>query len=196
MKSCIDMKSIMKNQILPVSVRIYFILAGCLVLSNCHRGDTMNDESLLAKYNEMANPSIKQSNSEDIDCYLDFSCGMGEGMKATSDINKKLIDFLGGRKVSYYKIGASDYPPNMDINTPEANLLNLDNFKEPGSKLKVAIDKIAGNKNKVSIFITDFERVEDVNKVGTFAGAPSPHPIDVNAWLKIILEHGYKLEIK
>ena len=176
------MKSKRKNPFLPIGLRITFLICAGFLFNYCHHGDIPVDESLLTKYNEMANPQTSAKSSEDIDCYLDYSCGMGEGMKETSSINQKLIDFLGGRKVIYFKVGASDNPPVIDLTTPEASFLNLDNYKEPGSKLKVAVDKITQNKNKVSIFITDFERVEDINKVATFAGAPEPHPIDVLAW--------------
>ena len=41
---------------------------------------------------------------------------------------------------------------------------------------------MTAQKNKVSLFITDFERVEDVSLKQQLPGAPAPHPIDASAW--------------
>jgi len=180
-------------------IRFIFLLTTVLFFSSCHKNEIVVDEPLLTKYNSIANPIAIVNASEDIDCYVDYSWGMGEGMKATAQFNAKLKDFLGGRKVSYYKVGASEIPPTIDINSAEANFLDPNNFKEPGSKLKIAIDKITSNKSKVSIFITDFERVEDVSLKQNLVGAPNPHPIEASAWaqnnFKDWLKEGNQIDI-
>lgn len=160
------------------------LIASATCFSSCGLwGNESNvDETLLAKYQQYAHPAVNAQLNDNIDCFVDYSCGMEEGMKATAAVNDKLKNFLGGKKVTYYKVGASDDPPAIDVNAVEGNFLNVDNFKQPGSKLKVAVDRITANKNKTGIFITDFERVEDAAIVQNLVGAPSPHPIDDKAW--------------
>jgi hypothetical protein len=137
---------------------------------------------LLTRYNDAASPPETTAPSNDIDCYLDYSGGMGEGMRATAEINANLKNFLGGRNVTYYKVGAPEDPPQININSPQANFNDLNNFKDPISKLKVALDRMTAQKNKVSLFITDFERIEDGSLRQKLPGAPAPHPIDASAW--------------
>lgn len=166
------------------------VCLGCLTIllsTDCsifhHREDLVVDEALLTRYSELARPVANSAaTSTDIDCFLDYSLGMGEGMRATASINASLKNFLGGRTVTYYKVGVADDPPQIDINSPAANLIDLNNYKEPASKLKVAVDRMTAHKNKVSLFITDFERVEDVSLKQNLPGAPGPHPIDASAW--------------
>jgi hypothetical protein len=161
---------------------IVFFYALCLAACSGSETELVIDESVLSAYQALANPKPAENPIEDIDCYLDYSYGMGEGMKATESLNSRLRNFLIGKKVSYYMVGASDVPPAIDINSKEANFLEMNNFTEPGSKLKAAIDKIILNVNKSSVFITDFERVDDVNLKQHLNNAPKPHPIDASAW--------------
>ena len=142
----------------------------------------MVDESLLTRYNDMANPTGTAGASNDIDVYLDYSAGMGEGMRATAEINSSLRNFLGGRSTKYYSVGASDHPPQIEITSAASNLVDLNNYKERVSKLKVAVDQMTAQKSKVSVFITDFERVENASLKQILPGAPAPHPIDASAW--------------
>jgi hypothetical protein len=169
---------------LPMNaIRCLFSIALLLLFLGCHRSPSLVvDESLLTRYNDAASPPGTTAPSNDIDCYLDYSAGMGEGMRATAEINANLKNFLGGRNVTYYKVGAPADPPQIDINSPAANFNNLNNFTDPISKLKVALDRMTAQKNKVSIFITDFERIEDGSLRQKLSGAPAPHPIDASAW--------------
>ncbi len=162
--------------------KITLSLLAIVTMSSCGEDEIVIDESLLTKYYSIAQPSVDIKPLQEIDCYIDYSFGMGEGMKATTVFNNKLKDFLVGRKVNYYSVGASEDPPQIDLASAKSNFSDLNNFKEPGSKLKVAIDKITANKNKVSIFITDFERVENVSLQQDLNGAPASHPIDASAW--------------
>ena len=155
-----------------------------LFLFGCHgSGPSLAvDESLLTRYNDAASPPATPPPSNDIECYLDYSGGMGEGMRATAEINANLKNFLGGRSVTYYKVGAPEKPAQIDINSAAANFNDLNNYRDPISKLKVALDRMTAQKNKVSLFITDFERIEDGSLKQKLPGAPAPHPIDASAW--------------
>lgn len=72
------------------SIRTILLLLTVSFLFSCNNKDVVVDESLLTKYNSIAHPTVIANAVEDIDCYLDYSFGMGEGMKATSAINDKL----------------------------------------------------------------------------------------------------------
>lgn len=157
--------------------------SGLLFLAlGCGSDSVQVTPELITAYENLARPVSRDSVSASIDCYLDFSTGMGEGMRATAEINDRLKNFLAGRKVACYKVGASDDPPAIRLGTPEANFVDLRNFTEPASKLKVAVDRMTAYKNGVSFFISDFERVEDVSLRQNLPGAPAPHPIDASAW--------------
>ena len=134
-----------------------------------------------------------------IDAYIDYSAGMEAGMRATADVLDRLENFLGGRRVSYYRVGAADAPTPIDINSPAANFLNLANFTDRGSKLGAPLDRIRMNLNRTSIFVTDFERVEDPALRQMMPGAPAPHPIDASAWgqrtFRKWLENGNRLDV-
>lgn len=154
-----------------------------LSLTGCDHGSKLIvTPQLLAAYESMARPVANTATTATIDCYVDFSLGMVEGMKATATINEKLQNFLGGRQVTCHKVGASADPPAITLGSPEANFLDQKNFTEAGSRLKVAIDRMTARKNGASLFITDFERVEDVALRQTLPGSPAPHPIDASAW--------------
>lgn len=170
------------NALISVNARIYLLFGFGFFLTAC-QNDIQISPELLSKYHEMANPDFRADTLvPEIDCYIDYSYGMAEGMKETNIVMAKLKDFFGGRKVNYYKVGVSSIPPAVDINKPKGNFVLPDNFKEPGSKLKVALDIITYNKNKVSVFITDFERVEDASSRQKYPDAPKQHPIDPTAW--------------
>jgi hypothetical protein len=160
-----------------ILLAIEFYLSGC-----GHNNAMVVDVDLLGRYNQSVNPYLTAKANEEISCYVDYSYGMELGMNATAAFNDKLKNFLGGKKVVYYKVGTSDNPPAVDINSAAGNFSNIDNFKQPGSKLKIAVDKCVAEKNKTSIFITDFERVENPALKQNLAGAPNPHPIDDRAW--------------
>ena len=164
--------------------RLSLVCIALAVMVGCNRSSTslVVDEPLLTRYNDMAALIVSTAPSNDIDCYLDYSGGMGEGMRATAEINANLKNFLGGRSVTYYKVGAPETPPQIDINSAAANFNDLNNYKDPRSKLKVALDRMTAQKNKVSLFITDFERVDNGALRQELTGAPAPHPIDASAW--------------
>lgn len=174
----------MKRITLP---RVSGIILGLTAIgfsTGCRRGpaDPVIDEGLLTRYSDLAHPPVKAVASSEIDCYLDYSRGMGEGMRATATINAGLKDFLGGRNVTYYKVGASEDPPRVDITSPAANFNDLNNYTDPMSRLKVALGRMTAKKDRVSLFVTDFERIEDGALRQKLAGAPAPHPIDASAW--------------
>lgn len=169
----------------PVTARILVAFSGALVLNTAGcAGDAAAaiTPEVLARYESMAHATTFKKADASIDCYLDFSTGMWEGMRATAAINDQLKNFLGGRSVTCYRIGTQDAPTPLVLSSPDANFVDLKNFKEAGSKLKVAIDRMTAERSRVSFFITDFERIEDVTLRQTLPGAPAPHPIDASAW--------------
>lgn len=154
-------------------------------MNGCKSNEIIIDDNLLTRYNAIAIPIDISEPSKNIDCYLDYSWGMGPGMSLTSDFNGHLKDFLLG-KTHYFKVGADQIPPEIDINSKQADFTVIDNFQEPGSKLRGVVDKIIADKNKTSIFITDFELVQNKDDKKLYAApCPAPHPIDPSAWAKV-----------
>jgi hypothetical protein len=165
--------------------QISILLLAVVAMSSCGKDDIVIDETLLAKYDSISHPVAVSKPVDSIDCYLDYSYGMQEGMSASLASNFGLSNWLMGKKVNYYKIGASNTPLLINLNSPGTEFTDPANFKEAGSKLQVAIDKIVSNKNRVSLFITDFEKVDDVNSKHSIDNPPEPHPIDPKAWAQV-----------
>lgn len=181
--------------------RLSILMASLLILGwSCKDSTAVQvTPELLAQYESLSHPTSAGKMEANIDCFLDFSTGMGEGMRATAAINDQLKNFLGGRTVTCYRVGAQDSPPVVALGSPEANFVDLKNFKEAGSKLKVAVDRMTAQKNRVSFFITDFERVDDVSLRQNLPGASAPHPIDASAWAQTAfrewLSNGNQIDI-
>jgi hypothetical protein len=133
------------------------------------------------QFHEQSHPVSDVAVGEEIDAYFDYSLGMGEGMKATAAQNQALSDFLRGRRVRYFRVGNTPEPEGIaDMASPQANLLNLENFRDIGSRLHRVIDLAVAAESRQSVFVTDFEATLD-DKVLT-PGAPKPHRIDTKAW--------------
>lgn len=184
-----------------ISPKFGFWIIAIILLYSCGNNTTVVlDSSLLEKYNSLSNPLVLTVTSDTIDCYLDYSNGMAEGMNATLEINNKLKGRLGGLNVNYYKVGASSLPTKIeDINSPTADFTIATNYSERGSKLKIAVDSIVSHKDRTSVYITDFEKVDDVSLNRVYANAPAAHPIDVSPWaqkeFKEWLQSGNQIDI-
>ena len=110
---------------------------------------------------------------------------MCDKMTSATDYYLELTNFLKlkGEAVTFYKVGASDSPPQMNFSSAESDFRNPKNYTDPVSKLEAAISKMTLNKNKSSIFITDFERIEGGK---TISNPQAPNPflkaVDNTAW--------------
>jgi len=137
--------------------------------------------------------------SDSIDAYFDYSLGMGEGMRANDQLNAALKNFLVGRTVQYWKVGASTVPVEIDIGSRAADLQNLDNFRDSGSNLLSTILRTVEAPQRTAIFVTDFERVDNDAMRVTHAGALGPHRIETSAWAQVPfrqwLEQGHRIDV-
>lgn len=151
----------------------------------------------IAQYHELGLPPALPPVDSAVDTYLDYSLGMGEGMTATARINDELKGFLQGRQVTYYRVGAEEVPSILNIDAKESNFLDAANYQERGSKLKAVLDSIVAHEGRVSVFITDFERI--LPYTAQLPGAPRPHPIDASAWAQVAfrtwLQRGHRLDV-
>ena len=180
--------------------RVGIVLAMVTISSACPPPEPpKTSQQLVAEHMKLRYVDRVTEPDSTIDAYIDYSAGMEAGMRATADVLDRLENFLGGRKVTFYRVGAAIEPAPIDINSPAANFLNLANFTDRGSKLGVPLDRIRMNLNRTSIFVTDFERVEDPTLRQVLPGAPAPHPIDASAWgqrtVRKWLENGNRLDV-
>lgn len=143
-------------------------------------------------------PAIPADQVGQVDVYLDFSNGMGEGMKASQAINLELINFLVGRKTRAFRVGAAQEPVPIDLLAPSSNLLVLKNFSDTASHLRPPLDSVIAHPERTVLYVTDFERVLDVAP-RPVVGAPKPHSLDVTAWgqdaFKAWLSRGNRIDI-
>ena len=63
----------------------FTLILSIVFLNSCNNNSVIIDEALLDQYNQSANPTSSIKIDNGVDCYLDFSAGMGEGMKATEN---------------------------------------------------------------------------------------------------------------
>lgn len=179
--------------------RAALTLAALAAAGACGGSDVEPSAELAAAHMRTLYADRVATLDDSIDAFIDYSAGMGQGMQAASDVLDRLKSFLQGRAVAYYSVGASAAPTPIDINSPSANFVNLANFTERGSRLGGPLDRIRFNPNRTAVFITDFERVDDVNLKQVLAGAPGPHPIDASAWgqnaIREWLRSGNRLDI-
>jgi hypothetical protein len=166
-----------------------------VVLTGCDRGGI--DPTDVAAYNRQ---DIEVSIAADtlIDAYYDYSLGMGEGMRAAARVNGALNDFLAGRPVRYFRVGDTPQPePIADMTSSAANLMNLANFRDIGSRLQPVIQRVVSNRGRQSVFVTDFEATLE-EKVLT-PGAPKPHRIETKAWaqkdFRTWLQDGNRIDV-
>lgn len=152
--------------------RLGAVLCALALLVGCGDKGMVVDVDLISRYHAMAFPETPTVTARTIDAFLDYSAGMGEGMRATADINDRLKNFLGGRNVTYFRVGAVAEPAPIDIASPAANFMDLKNYVDAGSRLKVALDRIVSHRDRVSLFVTDFERVEDITLKQSLPSSP------------------------
>lgn len=122
---------------------IYFVILCITMLSSCCHDEVVVDEELLIKYNEIANPVKTIKNTEGIDCYIDYSDGMCDKIKSVSNYYLELTDFLKGQRnpVSFFKVGASDTTPKIQIDSPESDFRNPKNYTDPVSNMLIEIEQ-------------------------------------------------------
>jgi hypothetical protein len=186
--------SVTDPRLLRFATGLFFVTTAAAA---CFDNKTVGADEVKA-YHEAMHPQTNVAVSEEIDAYFDYSLGMGEGMRATAVQNQALSDFLRGRRARYFRVGSSPEPELIpDMASPQATLLNLDNFRDIGSRLHRVIDMAVAAETRQSVFVTDFEATLD-DKVMT-PGAPLPHRIDTKAWaqesFRRWLEAGHRIDV-
>ena len=180
-----------------LSCRVRHLLVACTALvAGCSESGTSSEA--IAAYHAAANPVESTRIEAGIDAYYDYSLGMGEGMRANAAMNQALSDFLRGRTVRYHRVGDTREPVLIsDMSSPQANLMNLNNFKEIGSTLSPVVDRAVAATTRQSVFVTDFEATSDASVLTP--GAPKPHRIDTKAWAQPAfrrwLESGHRIDV-
>jgi len=157
-----------------------------LALTACSPPNSVGDQESAQWYQSKIVDSVavaSSQTSDSIDFYIDFSNGMGEGMRAARDVNLEIIFFLGGRKTRSYRVGASPDPVLITGRLGEGatDLLDLRNYSDKASFLRPPLDSILAHPERTALYITDFEKVLP-GAPRQVAGAPKPHPFDVTAW--------------
>jgi hypothetical protein len=151
-------KRIKVIQLLPVILSGFLFIFFC---GGCSNNDTDIDETLLTTFHSFADPVKENKVSEEVDCYIDYSDGMGAKVNSALASFKNFANLLSGKeKLTYYRVGSADSLRLIpDINSPDADFKNPKNYTDKLSKLKPAIDSIVKHKGKTSVFITDFEQI-------------------------------------
>jgi len=150
------------------------------------------------RYHHLLHPLLEEVAEEEVEVYIDFSTGMGEGMRASATVNQSLFNFLQGRRVNFFRVGGrEDVPIPLNLGDREANFLDMNNFSEVGSNLAPILRRATSNNTRTAVFITDFEHILPFSS--SSPGSPRPHPIDVSAWGQIYfrewLTAGHRLDI-
>ena len=158
------------------SIQIFVLIVSVLLLNSCHHKEgIVVDESLLSKYNAIANPTSNAKVTEEIDCYLDYSNGMPQKITGISNFTAMLTNLFLGKPVKYYEVGSSDTLKELDKGA--VDFRNTSNYIDMVSKLDVALNRMSGNINRSSIFITDFEKIE---------GSTISNPLAPTSFLKLV----------
>ena len=99
---------------------------------------------------------FKTQQSTNTDVYIDMSGGVNYGIESTQEYLEEITLTLKNDG-NYFKIHDKlEAFPITNYKTAYSEFLNRDNFTGDWSKLKLALDKCINQKDKVSIFITDF----------------------------------------
>ena len=99
---------------------------------------------------------FKTQQSTNTDVYIDMSGGVNYGIELTQEYLEEITLTLKNDG-NYFKIHDKlEAFPITNYQTAYSEFLNKDNFNGLYSKLKLALDKCVNQKDKVSIFITDF----------------------------------------
>jgi len=94
--------------------------------------------------------------STNTDVYIDMSGGVNYGIELTQEYLEEITLTLKNDG-NYFKIHDKlEAFPISDYTTAYSTFMNMNNFDGDWSKLKFALDKCVNQKDKVSIFITDF----------------------------------------
>jgi hypothetical protein len=175
--------SALAHQDVAVRVTRTLCFAMLVMVTSCDgcRAASVEPELIQAYHTENAFPAVALSRDELTRVYIDYSLGMGEGIRANATFNDGLKRFLDGRQALFFRVGVVAEPEAINLSDPKANFLNLRNFTDNGSRLKSVLAEIAAAPGRTAVFVTDFEHVNPP-PAASYAGAPRAHRIDVSAW--------------
>ena len=179
------------NKRITLGITLGVILLGVILflLSGC--GETPIQDRIalspqtLEEYHKNIIPAEEKSTiNNSVQCFFDYSAGVKDAMSETVRFNNDLIKFLEGQQTDFYSVGENSVPQKIDMNSPEAKFTDANNFKQKGSMLGAAVSQMSGTKEAQSLFITDFERVDDyfTKPWPEVPGFSKPHPINDGAW--------------
>lgn len=138
-----------------IAILTTVLLSSCKIFDG---SEEVIDEKLLTGYHTISHPSQNVSASEQLDCYLDYSDGMKNKTSSSADYYLALYNEIkNNASVKFYRVGASDEPE--EIPAEEANFRTGKQYTDNLSKLESAVKRIVGNKQKIAVFITDFEKI-------------------------------------
>lgn len=140
-------------------------------------------ESLTQLHTRYIHPPTQTATSDGVDVYIDYSSGMYEGIKANQKFMNDLLRMVNSPSTKYYKVGAGN---SIQVDIAQAAYIpwNLSNYADQMSVLDEPIDKIIQTKNRISIFVTDFELVKDKEKLLEISqgGQTYKTQIDISPW--------------
>lgn len=188
-------------------------LIGCawlmaLVVIGCSEGPVVYDkENLLAFYKEHrpANQEFTNSSNDKLDVYIDYSSGMYEPIQQMDEFYSFFFTIIQDDKTNFFKVG-EDSLSQIDKKDVIENVVspyyykNVKNYDENESRMRDAIEEITRNKNKQSLFISDFELFEGTRtEKPTNCGTKIKTGINNTAWAKeefsIWLQNGNFIDV-
>ncbi|TAF32044.1 MAG: hypothetical protein EAZ67_10635 [Cytophagales bacterium] len=162
----------------------FVLLSVFCVFVACKKGQYY-EASLL---NELHNTSLAQhedSPEKGQDAYIDYSSGMYEAMYASMDkLVGDVLTMLKQDGTTYYRVGFKP-PYSIDIQAKEHIPTTISNYQDDMSLLDEPLKQIIKNTGKESVYITDFELVnslERLHEAKDCSGKLLKLQLNPNAW--------------
>lgn len=155
------------------------------LLMRCSRDSfpAVERETLTQLHEKYIHPTTKAPTSDAVDVYIDYSSGMYEGIKASEKFMGDLLRMVNSPSTRYYKVGAGN---SVQVDIAQAAYIpwNLSNYADQMSVLDEPIGKIIQTKDRISIFVTDFELVKEKGKLLEISqgGQIFKSQIDISPW--------------
>lgn len=168
---------------MKIHFSVYPALAFCLLAACSERAEYAIEPKDLSRFHSqyVAQAGAPEA-SDSLAVYIDYSKGMHEGVMASADFIRELLTMANTPKTVYYKVGAADVPPRININATENIPWNIGNYTETRSVLDAPIRQITGS-NRTAVFITDFELVKGTQELQIVQnGKTFKTSIDISSW--------------